>query len=1107
MQLVDRDAIFVVPSRTEPMIPSVFRAAALVPIVLIGATSILNARGALAAPAPSFAEPSLSPDHREIAFVSGGDIWTVPFTGGDARLLVSHPATESRPLWSPDGTRLAFTSTRSGNGDVYVLTLASGDLQRITFDDISDVLDNWSRDGKWLYFSSTSRDIAGMADVWRVRADGGTPVQVAADRYAAEYFAAPAPDGATIAITARGVPFGQWWRHGRSHIDESEIWLVHDVAPASTSTPRYEQITTGGAKSLWPMWSADGATIYFMSDRTGHENLWSRGARGGEATALTKFTDGRLLFPSIAADGQAIAFERDFAVWTYDVASRQSKRVPITLKGLPAGPGVEHVTLTNGIQQLALSPDAKKVAFTVRGEVFAASAKDGGEAARVTTSPGAEEQLAWAPDSRRLAYSGDRDGAWHLYLHDFATRTETQLTRGAANDVAPRWSPDGRRIAFVRGGRALHVLDVAAGTDKAIVSNIALSRPPFVDERGVAWSPDGRWLAYITSDGAKQFANVFIVSADGGTPRQVSWISNANGGGLSWSADGTFLTLSSAQRTEDGQVMRIDLVPRTPRFREDQFRDLFTTPTRPQTQQPGPGAPAAPTPATPTSTDSSARRDSAAAARRNTTIVFDDIRRRVSALPIGVDVNSAVLSPDGKTLLVTASAAGQTNLYTYGLDELAGEGVARQLTSTSGFKSAAQWSADGKEVFYLEGGRINIVNTDTRVVRPVNVSAEMDVDFSREKLAVFNTAWSFLRDNFFDEKMHGTNWDALREQYADRVSGARTPDEMRRLMNLMIGELNASHLGIGGPAAQQPYTGRLGVRFDRAELERDGRARVIEVIALTPAALAGITVGDAIVAVDGRAVTPQTNLDELLSFRTGKQTVLTLAPRTGTTRQVTVRPVSAGVEKGLLYRAWVESRRDYVAKASGGRLGYVHMIDMSDVALRQLYTDLDAENHDREGVVVDVRNNNGGFVNAYALDVFARKPYLTMQGRGEPATGARSALGQRSLERPTVLVTNQHSLSDAEDFTEGYRAMKLGQVVGEPTAGWIIYTSNRTLLDGTTVRLPGTRITGADGKDMELVPRPVDQLVVRPVGESYSGRDSQLDAAVKVLLSALPPRR
>jgi tricorn protease len=265
--------------------------------------------------------------------------------------------------------------------------------------------------------------------------------------------------------------------------------------------------------------------------------------------------------------------------------------------------------------------------------------------------------------------------------------------------------------------------------------------------------------------------------------------------------------------------------------------------------------------------------------------------------------------------------------------------------------------------------------------------------------------------------------------------------------------------------------------------------------------------GDVLATVDGRSIDAPTNLDELLAYRTGKQTVLGLVTPAGVRRSVTVLPVSGGTERGLLYRSWVESRRAYVEKASGGRLGYVHMADMGDASLRQLYVDLDAEQHAREGVVVDVRNNNGGFVNAYALDVLTRRPYLSMQGRDQERTSARSQLGQRSLELPTVLVTNQHSLSDAEDFTEGYRAMKLGRVVGEPTSGWIIFTSNRTLLDGTTVRLPSTRITGADGKDMEMNPRPVDLLVVRPVGESYSGRDTQLDAAVRDLLATLPPKR
>ena len=182
-------------------------------------------------------------------------------------------------------------------------------------------------------------------------------------------------------------------------------------------------------------------------------------------------------------------------------------------------------------------------------------------------------------------------------------------------------------------------------------------------------------------------------------------------------------------------------------------------------------------------------------------------------------------------------------------------------------------------------------------------------------------------------------------------------------------------------------------------------------------------------------------------------------------REVIVRPVASLADE--IYRNWVEENRAYVAKISNGKLGYVHIKDMSETALTQLYVDLDADNRAKSGVVIDIRNNNGGFVNAIALDVLSRRPYMTMTNRGGPAGSARTVLGQRSLELPTILVVNQHSLSDAEDFTEGYRTLKLGKVVGEPTAGWIIYTGSMELVDGTSMRMPGTLVVGADGKKME----------------------------------------
>lgn len=474
----------------------------------------------------------------------------------------------------------------------------------------------------------------------------------------------------------------------------------------------------------------------------------------------------------------------------------------------------------------------------------------------------------------------------------------------------------------------------------------------------------------------------------------------------------------------------------------------------------------------------------------------------------GLDVQRVTVSPDGKLALITATSAGQTNLYTYPLDELATERpVARQLTTTAGGKSGAQFSPDSKEVYYLEAGRIQIATVERRESRPLAVTAEFTSDFAQEKMEVFREAWTLLRDNFYDTNFNGVNWEASRETYGPRVAAAATPDEMRRILSLMIGELNASHLGIsGGGGGGGPIVGKLGLRFDRREFETQGRLRVSEIITLGPVAVAGdVRVGDYLRRVGTDDVRAGFSLDDALAHTVNRRVPLLVSSTpTGATREVIVKPIDQGTEKGLLYRQWVERNREYVLKSSGGRLGYVHMASMSAGALEQLHIDLDAENHDRDGVVIDLRNNNGGFVNAYALDVFARQPYLRMSLRGLPESPARTVLGQRALESPTVLVTNQHSLSDAEDFTEGYRTLKLGPIVGEPTAGWIVYTWNDTLFDGSTLRLPRMRVRAADGTDMENAPRPVDVEVKRPLGEwQATGQDTQLYQAVRTLLRRL----
>lgn len=1068
-------------------------------------------------PLPSLGEPALSPDNSEIAFVSGGDIWTVPAKGGEARLLVSNPATESRPLYSPDGAKLAFTSTRTGNGDIYVLTFSTGQLTRITYSDLPEQLDAWSRDGKWLYFSSTATDIGRSNKIFRVSVEGGTPVPVTLDRFYNEFRGAPSPDGTQIAFVAKGMSEVQWWRHGHSHIDESEIWVKGIAAGAP-----YKCIVEEDARQGWPMWSVDGKSLFYTSDRTGSENIFVQPPDDRPARQITHFKDGRLLWPSIAYDGSEIVFERNFSIWKVNTRSGNASQVPVTLRGAPASPEVAHQQISH-FTDLALSPDGKKIAIIAHGDVFAASAADGGEAIRLTHTAAPETSLRWSPDSKGLVYVSARNGHEQIFEYDLTKNSERQLTNSAGDDNDPTFAPDGKSLAFIRHDRELHLLVLGTNEDKVLATGFM---PGDFFGSPIAWSPGGKFIAFADI-GVKSFRNVNIVALDSRHPQPVSFLANGQTArSIAWSPDGKYLLFDTAQRSEPSQIARVDLVPHLPKFREDEFQNLFknTEPDHTPSKQPDK------TPEKPADAVSAAQSDSQAklpstltepAAKKTDPvhIVFDGIRERLTFVPLGFDATDPVISPDGKTLVFTAETGNQPNLYAYSLDELAtAPPTARQLTSTATPKAHCQFTPDSKQIFFLDDGHVVSLPVDTHVPKPLTVTAVADIDFDADKMAAFEQGWAILNRRFYDPEFHGQNWSELHNIYKPYIAGSRTPDEMRRVMNLMIGELNSSHSGINPPpraksAPPDPFSpaptpiGHLGLCFEREPYE-EGRGLIVsEVLPLGPAALEGsIKPGETLLAVDGQPVGPHTNLDHLLEEKVDHRVVLQIgsAANPPQKRDAVVRPVSVAVEKGLLYRAWVEANRAYVEKISGGKLGYVHLQDMSSQSLSQLYIDLDVQNQTREGVIVDIRDNNGGFVNQYALDVFTRKNYLTMTPRGGDPEPARAVLGQRALGLPTILVTNQNSLSDAEDFTEGYRTLHLGKVVGEPTAGWIIYTGGAQLIDGSILRVPRIRIQAHDGQEMEGHPRPVDIFVERLPGDSVNGKDVQLDRATKELLSELP---
>ncbi|MGQ9547305.1 MAG: S41 family peptidase [Roseiflexus sp.] len=1070
---------------------------------------------------PYFRTPAMDPTGSRVAFVYAGDIWLVATDGGRAERLTAHPANHLWPRWSPDGAAIACTSTRTGQGDVYVVPLDGGAVRRLTYHEAQSAVECWSPDGNAVYFTS-QRERQGTA-IYRVALSGGTPIRWIAQPYERLGTVAVSPCGRWIAFSLLRDP---WWRRGPNPYGGAELWLASNKPDADD----FRKLSDAPGLNYCPLWTPDSRSIYFVSDRDGAENLWIVARDGGVAERVTSFTDGRLLWPSISADGTTIVFERDFGIWLLDLPSGNTAPIPITVRQDTKVTPVRVQTYTRDVQELALSPDGKKIAFIVRGKIFADFAdkehereQRQGPAYRVSQTSFRERDVSWSPDSRSLVYVSDRHGDEEVYRYDFLTRSETRLTWGPKRKGAPCFSPDGRWIAYACGDDEIRLIDVAGGTDRAFI------RARFVFGASFSWSPDSQWLAFCAQD-ERFFSNLYVQRIDDEQAHQISFLSNLQAAGPLWSPDGRFIVFTTGQYRAESQIARVDLQPQPPFFREAAFERLFETNRHGMGEGAGTARHSVHRPDQTRNTDADRepqlflpvverdthpgdvpiREEERPALPSTSTgevrIVLSGIERRLRFLtPPHMDATALDISPDGRDLICSATIAGQQNLWTVPLDDARANRGPRQLTDTSGIKSYARFAPDGKSIVFLDGGVISVRKFPKGEQTTLSISADVVIDFAQEKRQMFEECWRLLRDYFYDERFRGVDWYAMHDRYAPLIQGAQTTTELYLLLNMMIGELRSSHTGVvrNGGNGQDGY---LGVTFDPVEQLQSGRLRVVEVIPDGPAATApngALSPGDVILAINGTMLTRETSLDALLQRTAGRRVILRVADPSGSQREVEVCPVSAEQYDWLCYRAWVLNNERIVHRASHGRLGYIHIRRMNYDAYQQFLADLDVENHHKEGVVIDVRFNSGGHTATFILDVLMRRSMLVSTFRNRSAADSSHIFGNRVLNKPTVLVTNECSSSNTETFSESYRRQGLGKVVGRPTAGAVIGTFTRSLLDGGTIKLPQLRVTTPEGEDLEGRGRPVDVDVPLPLGEWRFGRDAQLERAVRVLLDDL----
>ncbi len=1039
---------------------------ALILLINLFASSVLIADDVLYA-----RYPALSPDGQTIAFTYMGDIWTVDASGGRAQRLTVHEAEDIQPHYSPDGKNILFSSSRLKNFDTYIIPAEGGTPKQLTVHSAADIGTGWTPKGDTAIFYSRRE---GFNDIYKVSITGGTPIKLTGYYKEHETNGRISSDGQYMLFNFGGAS-RRWWRRDLQSSRNGDIYLQDRKAESFTS----RRLTSEMGHEVWPVLNESAGEFYFIACRGEWAQVWRQPLDGGTATAMTEFKGDGAQWLNSNPQGTLLVFEQGFKIWTLNPATGELKTIPIDIKSDERGNISRVETFKGDVQWYSISPDERKIAVSIHGEVFIIPAEEPETGRRVTFTAGRESFPVWGADSKILFYSSDRNGNSDIYKIDVVTGDETQLTTSPENEIKPVVSPDGKYLAFYRGLKQIIKYDIANDKETVWIEAVLfdLGIEPTIE---YDWSPDSKWFAF-TGGGATYETNIFISDLEGNTT-DISQLSGYNYRPR-FSSDGKKVFFS---RWNEGktQTYEISLTHEPNEFYESSFDSLFLD--EPESE--------------------SDKDDKKKDGNEVTPVEIDFsriVQRRKLAFTLSASSDYPVLTPDGDKYLFLANIMGKQEIWSVNTD---GDLELTQISKGGGGKSNLRMSDDGKWVFFLENGKIKKAAVAGGKQETLSFSASMDVDEFALNHQKFSETWQMLNTYFYDSGFHGTNWAEVYEKYEPVVSHVRTEDEFRNLIMELLGELRASHLYIyskqGGPDAQN-VTGETGIFWDYKLIERDGSYKVADVIPESPADLAGIKSGMYVTAINGRELSGGTNLFSLLAGLKGRRVIFSTGnrPHKGET-EIAVKPTDRGTLETAYYKYWVEQRRQRVDSLSDGRLAYLHIRSMSGRYLNQFKEELVAIAELKDGVIIDVRDNGGGNIAVHLLGILVKTPYFLRTFRDFPAT-TENKMRSKALEKPMTLLINNYSASNSEIFAEGFRQLKLGKIIGEPTAGAVIGTGSYTLIDGTRVRRPSWGAFTVGMEDTDKIRRQPDILIEHGPDDFINGHDKQLERAVSELLKEL----
>ncbi len=1034
----------------------------------------------------------------QIVFEYAGDLWIAPKEGGVADRLTTPQGDEILPHFSPDGSKIAFSGDYEGNIDVYVIPSKGGLPLRITHHGYPDRILGWYPGGKYLLYASSMESGRQRYDqLYKVSAKGGMP-----ERLPMPYgeFGCISPNGYAIAYTPQSRAYRTWKRYRGGWA--ADIWIYNFKTGAA------ENITDNPANDEFPMWHNN--TIYFLSDRGAHEraNIWAYDIKTKQTRQITHFTDFDIHFPSLGPDD--IVFEAGGKLYLLDLATEKyhDVKIEVVTDDITLMPKTENVEKM--IKDFFISPDGNRAVFEARGDIFSVPAEHGNVVDLTNTSGYAERYPAWSPNGKYIAYWSDRSGEYNLYLKDMENPAgEKKLTSyGPGFRYNLYWSPDSKKIAFIDKAMNIYIYDI----DKDKTTKVDKEKFYYegnLESFTVSWSSDSRWMAYA-EDMNNLHSAICIYDANNDKIHQITsgYYNDSNpcfdpdGKYLYYLTNNTFAPLYS-------DMQSTFIYPNSTRIAAVTLRSDEVSPLAPRNDS------TAITLAQKDTAKGKEEREKKVSEKKEdesskeVKIDFDGMNFRTVILPPEAGNYSNLEAVPGKVIYLrgprTGSNEKKNSVVYYDL------GKREEKTIASGVDNYMV-SANGKKIMIAQSGSYFITDIapeqklDKRM--PTN-EMEMTINPREEWHQIFNDAWRFERDFFYDPHMHGVNWEDMRKQYGKLIDYAMTRSDVNYVLGELIGEISSSHTYRGGGDLEKPVrrpVGYLGIDWELA----NGAYRIKTIIkgapwdneTRSPLDQPGVKVkaGDYILAVND--VPMDITKDPWAAFQglADKTIELTVNDKPTLEGAWKIFVKTMADESRLRLLNWIEKNRETVEKQTDGKIGYIYVQDTGIQGQNDLVRQFTAQ-IDKKGLIIDERFNSGGQIPDRFIEMLDRKPLAFWAVRD----GKDWKWPQYAVFGPKVMLINGWSGSGGDAFPEFFKEAKIGPLIGMRTWGGLIGISGApSLIDGGFITVPTFRMFLPDGKWFaEGHGVDPDIKVVDDPAQLAKGIDPQLEKAIQVEMQQL----